>query len=153
MTGILTTHVGSLPRSAAVTDVLFAVERGEQVDPAVFDETIGAGVDEAVRRQVEAGIDLVSDGEMAKISYATYIKDRITGFDGDSPRRAPADLQDFPSFLERQAKGGGTPTGDITALTGGENRAILRPTDVVDTETERHFLSCRLGPAAEHENA
>ena len=110
MTGILTTHVGSLPRSAAVTDVLFAVERGEPVDPTVFDGTIGTGVDEAVRRQVEAGIDLVSDGEMAKISYATYIKDRITGFAGDSPRRAPADLEDFPSFLERQAKGGGTPT-------------------------------------------
>ena len=110
MTGILTTHVGSLPRSAAVTDVLFAVEREEPVDPTVFDETIAAGVDEAVRRQVEAGIDLVSDGEMAKISYATYIKDRITGFAGDSPRRAPADLEDFPSFLERQSKGGGTPT-------------------------------------------
>ena len=85
MTGILTTHVGSLPRSAAVTDVLFAVERGEPVDPTVFDGTIGTGVDEAVRRQVDAGIDLVSDGEMAKISYATYIKDRITGFAGDSP--------------------------------------------------------------------
>ena len=56
-----------------------------------------------------AGIDIVSDGEMAKISYATYIKDRITGFDGDSPRRRPADLEDFPGFLERQAKGGGTP--------------------------------------------
>jgi 5-methyltetrahydropteroyltriglutamate--homocysteine methyltransferase len=124
MTGILTTHVGSLPRSAAVTDVLFAVEREEPVDPTVFDETIAVGVDEAVRRQVEAGIDLVSDGEMAKISYATYIKDRITGFAGDSPRRAPADLEDFPSFLERQAKGGGTPTyrrprcvGEVTPMT------------------------------------
>jgi 5-methyltetrahydropteroyltriglutamate--homocysteine methyltransferase len=124
MTGILTTHVGSLPRSAAVTDVLFAVERGDPVDPMVFDGTIAAGVDEAVRRQVDAGIDLVSDGEMAKISYATYIKDRITGFAGDSPRRAPADLEDFPSFLERQAKGGGTPTyrrprcvGEVTPMT------------------------------------
>lgn len=107
---ILTTHVGSLPRSAAVTELVFAQERGEPVDEAEFDQVIGAAVDEAVRLQVESGVDLVSDGEMSKISYATYIKDRITGFDGDSPRTPPKDLEMFPSFLERQAKGGGTPT-------------------------------------------
>ncbi len=107
---ILTTHVGSLPRSSAVTDLVFAAERGDPVDAAQFDAVIGAAVDDAVVRQVAAGIDLVSDGEMSKISYATYIKDRITGFDGDSPRTPPADLEDFPGFLERQNKGGGTPT-------------------------------------------
>lgn len=107
---ILTTHVGSLPRSGAVTDLVFAVERGETVDAATFDSVIGTAVEAAVARQVAVGIDLVSDGEMSKISYATYIKDRITGFDGDSPRTPPADLEDFPGFLERQAKGGGTPT-------------------------------------------
>ncbi|MGH6787188.1 MAG: cobalamin-independent methionine synthase II family protein [Novosphingobium sp.] len=107
---ILTTQVGSLPRSAAVTDLVFAAERGEDVDPAAFDRVIGAAVDEVVARQVEAGIDLVSDGEMSKISYATYIKDRITGFDGDSPRNPPADLEDFPNFLHRQSSSGGTPT-------------------------------------------
>ncbi len=107
---ILTTHVGSLPRSQAVTDLVFAAERGEPVDAATFDRVIGAAVDDAVGRQVAAGIDLVSDGEMSKISYATYIKDRITGFDGDSPRTPPADLEAFPSFLQRQAASGGTPT-------------------------------------------
>ncbi|MCX9147807.1 cobalamin-independent methionine synthase II family protein [Erythrobacter sp. WG] len=107
---ILTTHVGSLPRSRDVTDLVFAQERGEAIDQARFDAVIGAAVDDVVRLQVEAGIDLVSDGEMSKISYATYIKDRITGFDGDSPRTPPKDLEMFPSFLERQAKGGGTPT-------------------------------------------
>ena len=107
---ILTTHVGSLPRSTAVTDLVFAAERGDPVDAATFDRVIGDAVDAVVARQVETGIDLVSDGEMSKISYATYIKDRITGFDGDSERRAPADLEDFPNFLARQAKGGGTPT-------------------------------------------
>ncbi len=107
---ILTTHVGSLPRSKAVTDLVFALERGDPVDAAAFDCTIGAAVDAVVARQVATGIDLVSDGEMSKISYATYIKDRVTGFDGDSPRTPPADLEDFPGFLERQAKGGGTPT-------------------------------------------
>ena len=107
---ILTTHVGSLPRSEAVTDLVFAAERGDPVDRALFDRTIGAAVDHVVAKQVAVGVDLVSDGEMSKISYATYIKDRITGFDGDSPRTPPADLEDFPGFLERQAKGGGTPT-------------------------------------------
>ena len=107
---ILTTHVGSLPRSAAVTDLVFAAERGDAVDAAQFDTVIGAAVDDVVARQVAAGIDLVSDGEMSKISYATYIKDRISGFDGDSPREPPADLEDFPAFLKRQSSSGGTPT-------------------------------------------
>ncbi len=107
---ILTTHVGSLPRSKAVTDLVFAQERGEAIDAAQFNAVIGAAVDDAVARQVASGVDLVSDGEMSKISYATYIKDRITGFDGDSPRSAPKDLEMFPSFMERQSKGGGTPT-------------------------------------------
>ena len=107
---ILTTHVGSLPRSAAVTDLVFAQERGEAIDAAQFSEVIGAAVDDAVARQVASGVDLVADGEMSKISYATYIKDRITGFDGDSARTPPKDLEMFPNFLARQDKGGGTPT-------------------------------------------
>ena len=110
MIRIQTTHVGSLPRSKAVTDLVFAAERGEAIDVAAFDAVVGAAVDDTVRRQVAAGIDIVSDGEMSKISYATYIKDRITGFDGDSPRTPPADLEDYPNFLKRQAAGGGTPT-------------------------------------------
>ncbi len=105
---ILTTHVGSLPRSAAVTDVVFAQEKGESPDRA--DEIIRNAVDEVVARQVATGVDLVSDGEMSKISYATYIKDRITGFDGDSDRQPPSDLEEFPGFLKRQAASGGTPT-------------------------------------------
>ncbi len=105
---ILTTHVGSLPRSAAVTDVVFAQEKGEH--PANADEIIKEAVDAVVARQVATGVDVVSDGEMSKISYATYIKDRITGFDGDSERSPPSDLEEFPGFLERQASSGGTPT-------------------------------------------
>ncbi|MEO6152757.1 MAG: cobalamin-independent methionine synthase II family protein [Croceibacterium sp.] len=93
-----------------MTGLLFAAERDDYVDPDLFDQVATAAVVETVRAQVAAGIDIVSDGEMSKISYATYIKDRISGFEGDSPRRAPADLEAFPSFLERQAKGGGTPS-------------------------------------------
>jgi 5-methyltetrahydropteroyltriglutamate--homocysteine methyltransferase len=126
---IRTTHVGSLPRSAEVTDLLFAAERGDVVDPHRFDETMTAAVAEAVRRQVDAGIDLVSDGEMAKISYATYIKDRITGFDGDSPRRPPADLEDFPGFLQRQASSGGTPTYRRPRCVGEVKPLTLDPLD------------------------
>lgn len=62
-----------------------------------------------VIRQSDTGIDIVSDVEMSKISYATYIKDRITGFEGDSPRQPPKDLEEFPAFLQRQASSGGTP--------------------------------------------
>jgi 5-methyltetrahydropteroyltriglutamate--homocysteine methyltransferase len=106
---ILTTHVGSLPRSQAVCDAVFAKDRGDAVDPQHFERTIATAVHDVVKRQVDTGIDVVSDGEMSKISYATYIKERISGFEGDSPRRAPADLQAYPGYLEKIAKSGGTP--------------------------------------------
>ncbi|MEO1203508.1 MAG: hypothetical protein AAFX10_12425 [Pseudomonadota bacterium] len=105
---ILTTHVGSLPRSKAVTDTVFAQEQGESPEGA--DQIIRDAVRDVVAKQVDVGVDIVSDGEMSKISYATYIKDRITGFDGDSERRPPSDLEEFPNFLKRQASSGGTPT-------------------------------------------
>ena len=107
---ILTTHVGSLPRSEAVAQGVFARDRGELEDAQALQAVIAAAVKEVARRQVEAGVDVVSDGEMSKISYATYIKDRLTGFDGDSPRTPPKDLEDFPRFLERQAQTKGTPS-------------------------------------------
>jgi 5-methyltetrahydropteroyltriglutamate--homocysteine methyltransferase len=104
------THVGSLPRSQAVVDFLFTRERGEPYDLAAFDACMTGAVNEVVRRQKQAGIDIVSDGETSKISYATYVKDRYTGFAGDRPRNPPADLKLFPTFLERLAKAGGTPS-------------------------------------------
>ena len=115
---ILTTHTGSLPRPAAVADLLFAKERGDAVDAATFDRTIADAVTDAVKRQVAIGIDVVSDGEMSKISYATYIKDRITGFEGDSPRKPPRDLQDFPTLMARLVKSGGTPSYKRPRCTG-----------------------------------
>lgn len=105
---ILTTHVGSLPRSQAVTDVVFGHENGTLEDESVYKPTIAEAVREVVRRQVETGIDLVSDGEMSKISYATYIKDRITGFGGDTPREPGQDLLDFPNLLQKLANAGAT---------------------------------------------
>jgi 5-methyltetrahydropteroyltriglutamate--homocysteine methyltransferase len=110
MSKILTTHVGSLPRTQEVVDFIFAREKEQPYDHAAFDACMTLAVSETVRRQVEAGVDIVSDGETSKISYATYVKDRYTGFDGDSPRNAPADLKQFPTFLQRLADDGGTPT-------------------------------------------
>lgn len=127
MTTIATTHVGSLPRTQTVVDFIFARERGEDYDTAAFDAAMTEAVDETVRRQVEAGVDIVSDGETSKISYATYVKDRYTGFSGDSPRNAPADLKRFPTFLDRLAREGGTPkyarpmcTGEVRSKGQGE---------------------------------
>ena len=106
---IRTTHVGSLPRSQRAVDLIFARERGESFDRAVFESTMAEEVAATVERQVASGIDVVSDGETSKIGYATYVKDRYTGFGGDSPRNAPADLKKFPAYLERIARSGGTP--------------------------------------------
>ena len=107
---VLTTHVGSLPRTQEIVDFIFAREKEQPFDQAAFDAAMTAAVSETVARQKAAGVDIVSDGETSKISYATYVKDRYTGFAGDSPRNAPADLKLFPSFLQRLADDGGTPT-------------------------------------------
>tara|TARA_B110000091_G_scaffold189682_1_gene212343 strand:- start:334 stop:1458 length:1125 start_codon:yes stop_codon:yes gene_type:complete len=120
---ILTTHVGSLPRSQKVVDLIFAKENKQDFCQQEFDQVMSAHVDNCVDKQLQAGIDIVSDGETSKISYATYVKDRYTGFSGDSERNAPADLKLFPDFLEQLAKSGGTPqykrpmcTGDVKVL-------------------------------------
>ncbi len=127
MTRISTTHVGSLPRSQEVVDFIFARERGEPFDQTDFDACMTNAVSETVGKQAAAGIDIVSDGETSKISYATYVKDRYTGFAGDSPRNAPADLKMFPGFLQRLANDGGTPqyarpmcVGDVRSKGQGE---------------------------------
>ncbi len=124
---VLTTHVGSLPRTQTVVDYIFARERKEPYAEADFDAAMSAAVMETVGKQKEAGVDIVSDGETSKISYATYVKDRYTGFDGDSPRNAPADLKLFPKYLERLANDGGTPqyarpmcVGEVTSKGQGE---------------------------------
>ncbi len=121
---ILTTHVGSLPRPKNVSDMLFAREADEPVDPQAFADATAEAVRDVVARQRAAGVDIPSDGEMSKISYATYIGERLTGFSGDSERRVPADLLLVPSYAKRLAGSGGTPsykrpccTGEITVRT------------------------------------
>ena len=110
MDKIKTTHVGSLPRSNELSDLLFKKDKKEKIDTNNFDEIVKRDVKKIVEKQINLGIDFISDGEMSKISYATYVKDRIEGFSGESERKAPQDLDDFPSFKERIARTGGTPT-------------------------------------------
>ncbi|HEY2679039.1 MAG TPA: cobalamin-independent methionine synthase II family protein, partial [Steroidobacteraceae bacterium] len=105
---ILTTHVGSLPRSQAVTDVLFARERDEIKDAPAAAAVISHAVADVVRRQTAVGIDVVSDGEMSKISYATYIAERLAGFGGDTKREPGQDLVEFPGLLKKLAERGST---------------------------------------------
>ena len=107
---ISVTHVGSLPRKQEVVDFIFARENNQKYNQDDFDNVMNKAVLETVKKQVDSGVDIVSDGETSKISYATYVKDRYNGFSGDSPRNAPADLKLFPSFLKRLADDGGTPT-------------------------------------------
>ena len=107
---ILTTHVGSLPRPQPVVDLLFAQDRGAEIDALRLEEVLQQGVNEVVRRQHESGLDVMSDGEMSKISYATYVRHRLTGFDGDSARPTPQDLDDFPEFRDRLVGEGHSPT-------------------------------------------
>jgi 5-methyltetrahydropteroyltriglutamate--homocysteine methyltransferase len=124
---ILTTHVGSLPRSQEVFELVFAQERGDPLDEPAFKSAIAQAVKEVVSSQYKAGVDIVSDGEMSKISYATYIKYRLSGFEGDSPRRTPADLQAYPNFAGRASKSGGTPTYHRPRCTGPVAVKDLQP--------------------------
>src|SRR5262245_3855238 len=98
---ILTTHVGSLPRSEAVVTLLTKRDQGEAYDAAEFRRTMAGAVDAHVARQIATGIDVPSDGETSKISYSTYIKDRLSGFAGDQARQIALDLVEFPDFRAR----------------------------------------------------
>jgi 5-methyltetrahydropteroyltriglutamate--homocysteine methyltransferase len=127
---ITTTHVGSLPRSAAVTEVLFARETDAQRDTVRDDAVISAAVAEVVERQKSIGIDFVSDGEMSKISYATYIARRFSGFDGDTPREPGQDLVEFPGLLRKLAERGSTAKYRRPRCVGPVSVKDLRPLEI-----------------------
>jgi len=97
----LTTHTGSLPRPPDLIRMMFAKEESVPVDPAALGGRIRAAVAEVVRKQVEAGVAIVNDGEMSKPSYATYVKDRLNGFGGASHPLQYRDLVDFPEMAKR----------------------------------------------------
>jgi len=101
---ILTTHVGSMPRPQSLVDVLLRKDHGEAYDPAGYDRVIHEAVAAVVKRQVEAGVDVPSDGEASKVSYATYMMDRLTGFGGDNKRKVALDLAPYPEFREKMSR-------------------------------------------------
>jgi 5-methyltetrahydropteroyltriglutamate--homocysteine methyltransferase len=103
---ILTTHVGSLPRSQPVVDLLQQRESGADLDPSEFTEVTRHAVADIVQRQVDLGIDVVSDGETSKISYSTYVRDRLTGFSTEGPTETAKphlDLAPFPDLRRKMA--------------------------------------------------
>ncbi|MEM7128086.1 MAG: cobalamin-independent methionine synthase II family protein [Chloroflexota bacterium] len=107
---ILTTHVGSMPRPQPVVDMLFAEDQGEGYDQTAYNAVMAQAVKGTVQQQRASGVDVVSDGEMSKISYATYIRHRLSGFVlGEMPRATPKDLDDFPEYKQKLAESGGTP--------------------------------------------
>jgi 5-methyltetrahydropteroyltriglutamate--homocysteine methyltransferase len=139
---ILTTHVGSLPRGQDVVELLFAKENGEAFDREAFDRTMRDAVDGVVARQVRTGIDSVSDGETSKIGYATYIKDRLSGFDGDNGRQIALDLQPYPDFRAKMAVFAGKQSFRRPSCVG--------PIRVVERETLRKDIANLLAAAQKH---
>ena len=103
MARILTTHTGSLPRPGELVEMLYAREaRGDSVDEREFEARVRQAVQEVVDRQTQAGVDIVSDGEMSKVAYSTYVAERLTGFQGEPiPRPANLDRRAFPGLEER----------------------------------------------------
>ncbi len=133
---ILTTHVGSLPRPKPLLELLLEKERGEPYDEAAFDAELAQAVDAVVARQVEIGLDVVSDGEMGKIGYATYVKDRLSGFEGHYPRPPHLDLAPHPEFREAMAR--------MTGPQQFRRAACVGPVEVVDrTALERDLGNLR----------
>ncbi|MEA2649978.1 MAG: 5-methyltetrahydropteroyltriglutamate--homocysteine methyltransferase [Candidatus Binataceae bacterium] len=103
---ILTTHTGSLPRPSDLLSMMTAAEGGGATDAKQLQTRVRSAVAEVVRQQVHAGVDIVNDGEASKPSYSTYVKDRLTGFNGEADVMAIADLADYPEFGERFARQG-----------------------------------------------
>jgi 5-methyltetrahydropteroyltriglutamate--homocysteine methyltransferase len=97
----LTTHTGSLPRPEDLIRIMYAKQEGVPIDAGALSKRVASAVDEAVRKQAAAGIDVVNDGEMSKPSYATYITDRLSGFGGSGNTFVYQDLVDFPNLAKR----------------------------------------------------
>lgn len=98
---ILTTHTGSLPRAHDLTTTLEALDSGRMPDPVAFEARVRRAVGDIVRQQLEAGVDIVNDGEQGKVGYSTYVRHRLTGFDGQAAVPMRADWADFPEAAAR----------------------------------------------------
>jgi 5-methyltetrahydropteroyltriglutamate--homocysteine methyltransferase len=146
----LTTHTGSLPRPDDLIRAMFAKEEGVAIDRLALAARTRTAVADVVKQQVEAGVDLVSDGELSKPSYATYVKDRLTGFGGSSNSFVYQDLAEFPNLAKRVFGDPGRSRRQTPACTGpiavGDPAAVLADVDNLKTavagfDTAGGFLS------------
>src|SRR5881296_1898467 len=142
----LTTHTGSLPRPSDLIRMMFAKEEGVPVEPAALGARIRAAVVEVVRKQVEAGVAIVNDGEMSKPSYATYIKDRLNGFGGASHPLRYRDLVDFPEMARRVFGDPGRSRRRTPACNGPIS---LRDPRAVEVDTDNLRAALATAPVAE----
>ena len=129
---ILATHVGSLPRPDDLIDLLVAKDRDRPYDPDLLERRVAESVTEIVRKQVDCGVDIVSDGEMSKISYTNYVKHRLKGFGDPEPLRwMPSDLKAHPDYAASMRANAKLPNLDPPAC-----RAPIEPGDTGPLETD-----------------
>ena len=151
---ILTTHVGSLPRPDELLEIAFAKDRHEDYDAATLEARVRAAVATIVDRQVGAGVDVVNDGEMSKINYATYVKERVTGFEGESEARVyGSDLAAFPAYLDRLFASGGIgimtrPVCTAPIAYRGEAAVAADIANLSDAAAGREVADCFLNAAS-----
>jgi 5-methyltetrahydropteroyltriglutamate--homocysteine methyltransferase len=142
---ILTTHTGSLPRPEDLVQMMFDKEEGEAVDAARLEERVRSALAEVVQKQVDAGVDVVSDGEVSKPGYSNYVKDRLTGFEGQGGLRSRAEWDDYPEYFARMRQD--------AALTHLKTPVCTGPVKLKDPDAvQRDIASFRtalqaLGPA------
>jgi 5-methyltetrahydropteroyltriglutamate--homocysteine methyltransferase len=127
MMHIQTTHVGSLPRSDALSRLLLVRDKGETIDPARLDAVVQGEIAAAVERQVAAGVSIVSDGELGKVGYATYITERLEGFGGHVDRRPALDLAELPELRRKLSAIMGTQEFVRAACVGPVRLVNLQP--------------------------
>ena len=129
---ILTTHTGSLPRPEALLKFILARDAGEKVDETAFQACLRDGVKDIVAQQTAAGVDVVSDGEQSKISYSTYVKDRMTGFGGEGTQLVAKDLAEYRDYTIRAVKAGTlSPIGKLPCC---EGPVALKDTTALETD-------------------
>ena len=136
---ILTTHTGSLPRPWDLVSLLEQRENGELVDQEAFDTLVRTAVERAVQQQVEADVDVVSDGEQGKIGYSTYVKDRLFGFDGESTAPSRSDWLAFPDAATRQAGSVGIRRPSCTGPISWKDREQIH-TDIKNFEAALYYV-------------
>jgi 5-methyltetrahydropteroyltriglutamate--homocysteine methyltransferase len=142
----LTTHTGSLPRPDDLIRMMYAKEEGVPVEREALAARVRAAVAEVVRKQAEAGIDLINDGEMSKPSYATYIKDRLNGFGGTGNTFVYQDLTDFPNLARRVFGDPGRSRRKTPACNGPIS---VRDAEAVRTDVDNLKAALADVPAAE----